>query len=68
MLPLVAHLHLQGHVMYPCLDDMFHAQASLLQVSLTYDVILRLHFTLGFIINLKKLALMPTQVLLHLGA
>ncbi len=38
MLPLVAHLHQQGRVMYPYLDDIFHAQASHLQVCLTRDV------------------------------
>ena len=38
MLPLVAHLHQQGHVMYPYLDDIFHVQASRLQVCLTRDV------------------------------
>ncbi len=53
--------------MYPYLDDIFHVQASPLQVCLTHDVSLRLHFTLGFGINLKKSVLVPTQVLLHLG-
>ncbi len=38
MLPLVAHLH------QPYLNDIFHAQASRLQVCLTRDVSLRLHF------------------------
>ncbi len=27
----------------------------------------RCHFTLGFIVNLKKSALIPSQVMLHLG-
>ncbi len=53
--------------MCPYLDDIFHAQASLHQVCLTQNVRVRLHFSLGFIVNLKKSALVPTQVLLHLG-
>ena len=53
----------------PYLENIFHAQASFSQVCLTRDVSLGLHFSLGFIINLKKfnLALVPTPVVLHLG-
>ncbi len=54
--------------MYPYIDDIFHAQASANQSARTRDISLRCHFKLGFIINLKKSALVPSQVMLDLGA
>ena len=54
--------------MYPYIDDIFHAQASANQTARTRDISLHCHFKLGFIINLKKSALVPSQVMLHLGA
>ncbi len=66
--PLAAHLHLQGCLMYPYIDDIFHAQASTSQTARTRDISLHCHFKVSFIINLKKSALVPSQVMLHLGA
>ncbi len=66
--PVAAHLHMQGCLMYPYIDDIFHAEASFLQACRTRDTSLRCHFMLGFIVNLAKSALVPSQVLLHLGA
>ncbi len=54
--------------MYPYINDIFHAQASTNQRVGTCDISLRCHFKLGFIINPKKSALVPSQVMLHLGA
>ncbi len=54
--------------MYPYIDDIFHGQASLLQACRTRDISLRCHFTLGFIVNIAKSALIPSQVMLHSGA
>ncbi len=54
--------------MYPYIDDIFHAQASASQTARTRDISLCSHFRLGFVINLKKSALVPSQVMLHLGA
>ena len=66
--PVAAHLHLQGCLMYPYIDDIFHAQASQHQVAQTRDISLRCHLLLGFVINVTKSALVPSQVMLHLGA
>ncbi len=46
---LAAHLHLQGCLMYPYIDDIFHAQASINQTSRTHDLSLLCHFKLGFV-------------------
>ncbi len=53
--------------MYPCID-IFRVQASYRQVCRTYDISLHCHFLLGFVINLSNSALVPFQVMLHLGA
>ncbi len=54
--------------MYPYIDDIFHAQASSSHTARTCDISLHCHFKqLCFIINLKS-ALVPSQVILHLGA
>ncbi len=66
--PVAVHLHMQGCLMYPYTDQIFHAQASFLQACRTPNISLRCHFTLGFIVNLAKLALIPCQVMPHLGA
>ncbi len=66
--PLAAHLHLQGCLMYPYIDNIFHTQASASHTACTRDISLSCHFKLGFIINLKKSGLVPSQVMLHLGA
>ncbi len=66
--PLAAHLHLQGCLIYPYINDLFHAQASANQTARTRNISLRCHFKLGFIINHTKSALVPSQVMLHLGA
>ncbi len=39
ILPMDAHLQKQRHMMFPYLDDIFHALASLLQVCLTRHVL-----------------------------
>ncbi len=49
------------------MDDIFHAQASFRQACCTHDISLQCHFTLGFIVNLAKSALVPSQVMLQLG-
>ncbi len=64
----MAHLHLQEYLMYRCRDDISHAQASFHQVCLTRDISVCCHFTLGFLVNLAKSALVPSQVMLYLGA
>ncbi len=66
--PLAAHLHLQGCLMDPYINDIFHAQASVNQTARTHDFSLHCHFKLGFVINLKKSALVASQVMLHWGA
>ncbi len=62
------HLHLHGCLMYPYVDDIFHAQASANQAARTCDCSLCCYFMLGFIINLQKSSLVPSQLMLHLGA
>ncbi len=57
--PVVAHLHMQECLMYPYIDNIFHAQVSFLQAC---------HLTLGFIVNFAKSALVPSRVMLYLGA
>ena len=66
--PIAAHLHLRGMSMYPYIDDIFHAQISKESVILTRDASVRLHLQLGFVINLAKSSLIPSQVMTHLGA
>ncbi len=51
--------------MYRYIDVICHAQASLCQVS--HDLGLCCHFTLGFVVNLTKSALVPFLVMPHLG-
>ena len=46
----------------------FHAQEIGNQVARTHDLILWCHFRLRYIINLQKSALVPFQVILHLGS
>ncbi len=36
--PVAAHLHMQGRLMYPYIANIFHAEASFLQVSRTRDI------------------------------
>ncbi len=62
---VVAHLHLQRCPMYSNIDVNFHAQA-FCQHCHTSDINLCCHFTRGFTVNLKKSALVPSQVMLHL--
>ncbi len=64
--PLAAHLNLQGCLMNPYINDIFHAQASAKQVAHICDLSLRCHFR--FIINLQKSALILSEIMLHLGA
>ncbi len=54
--------------MYMYIDGIFHAQASANQVAPTHDLSLPCDFRLGFVINLQKLTLVLSQVVLHLGA
>ncbi len=61
-------LHLQGCLMYPYINNIFHAQASASQTACTRDISLHCHFKLGFIKNLNKSAFVPSQVMLHLRA
>ena len=57
---------LQGIRIFPYLDDLLSAESKLLQnqVATTLNTLKRM----GFIINLKKLSLAPTQDLVFLGA
>ncbi len=66
--PIAAHLHLRNMSMYPYIDDIFHAQISRGSVILTRDASVCLHLQLGFVINLAKSSLIPSQVMTHLGA
>ena len=52
----------------PYIDGIFYAHVSFRQACCTCDLNLRCYFELGFIINLSKSALVPAQVMLHLGA
>ncbi len=62
-------LTLQDFVYVPIqLDDIFHAQDSEDQVLVTRDASIQLHLQLGFILNLAKSSLVPSQVMTHLGA
>ena len=78
--PIAAHLHLRNMSMCPYTEDIFHVQISRDSVILTRDasvrlhfqlgfvINLRLHFQLGFVINLAKSSLFPSQLMTHLGA
>ncbi len=66
--PIAAHLHLRNMSMYPYIDDIFHAQISRESVIMTQDTSVHLHLQLGFVINLAKSSLIPSQVMTHLGA
>ncbi len=65
---VAAHLHLGTMSMYLYIDDIFHAQMSLELVSVTRDASVCLHLRLGFIINLARSSLVPSQGMVHLGA
>ncbi len=66
---MVVHLRLHGCLMYPCMRDIFHAQTSTNQdTSTNYDLGLHYHFRIGFVINLPKLSLVPSQVMFHIRA
>ncbi len=65
--PIVAHLHLQGCLMFPYIDNIFHAQVSLSQECRSHDLSHGCHFKLEFVMNLLKSALVPVQVMLHMG-
>ncbi len=66
--PVAAHWYMQGCLIYPYVNEIFHAQGSILQACHTRNVSLCCRFMLGFIVNLVKSALVPSQVMLHLGA
>ena len=66
--PIAAHLHLRNKSMYPYMDDIFHAHISRDSVILTQDASERLYLQPGFVINLAKSSLIPSQVMTWLGA
>ena len=65
---MVAHLHFRNISMYTYIDDIFHAHDSVIQDLGTKDMGIWIHLHLGFIINLTKSSLVPSQVVTHLGA
>ncbi len=65
---IATRLHLRNMSMYPYINDLFHAQISRDSVILTRDASVRLHLQLGFVVNLAKSTLIPSQVMRHLGA
>ena len=66
--PIAACLHLRNMSIYLYIDGIFHAQISRDTVILTRDASIRLHLQLGFVINLAKSSLIPSQVMTHLSA
>ncbi len=58
----------QEYVYVPFIDDILYAQISRDWVIVTQDTSICLHLQLGFIINLAKSSLIPSQVMTHLGA
>ena len=65
--PLAGHLHARGIPLYPYIDDMFLNKRLRPQVLVSRDQALVTFLRAGFIINLKKSTLIPTQDLVHLG-
>ncbi len=69
LIPVAAHLHLQGCLMVHASLHRPHLSCSGFHPSgMSHSRHLHCHFTLGFIVNLSKSALVPSQVMLHLGA
>ncbi len=54
--------------MYPYMDNIFHAQISRDSLFVTRDASVHLHLELGFVIDLAKSSLIPSQVMTYLGA
>ena len=54
--------------MYPYIDDIFNAQISRDSVILSRDASVCLHLQLGYVINLAKSSLIPSEEMTHLGA
>ena len=66
--PIGAALHAQGHSMFPYIDDLFSSNARSQSTLQSRDACITLLLQVGFIINLKKSNLIPTQDMVHLGA
>ena len=54
--------------MFPYIDDIFHAQISKELVISARNTSVHLHLQRGFVLNLTKSSLVPSEVMLHLGS
>jgi hypothetical protein len=65
--PVIASLHVEGHRVSPYIDDMHGVDNLQPQAELSKTACLNRFVDLGFIVNLLKSHLVPTQDLIHLG-
>jgi len=68
LVPLVRHVHSQGHKLNPYIDDLIGASRTREKSVEGAQLIVTTLLELGFLINVKKSTLIPTQDLMHLGA
>ena len=68
LLPVVRHVHSQGHKLNPYIDDLLGASRTYLGAQEGCHLLVSTLISLGYVINLKKSQLEPSQDLVHLGA
>ena len=66
--PLVRHVHSHGHKLNPYIDDLLGASRTRNESVEGAHLLVHTLLELGFLINVKKSTLTPTQDLVHLGA
>jgi hypothetical protein len=68
LIPVVKHLHKQGHRLNPYLDDLIGAATSFALAKVGENLLTDTLMALGYIINVAKSHLEPCKELIHLGA
>ena len=66
--PVAAYIHRHGHRLNPYIDDLLGAAHTRLLAQSACHLVVDTLLSLGFMINIKKSHLVPTQLLVHLGA
>lgn len=68
LVPVVRYVHSQGHRLNPYIDDLLGASATYPDAQAGGHLIVHTLLALGFLINMTKSKLEPSQDLVHLGA
>ena len=66
--PVVRYVHSQGQRLNPYIDDLLGASASLPRARIACRLLVDILLDLGYVINMTKSSLEPSQDLVHLGA